>query len=265
MISIFLYTMINLTNQQLSSSIQSYFSELQSEKNEDRFDVTLVSEERTILKAHKFVLAVGSRFFREIFKLSPHNSSPLLYIRGASEDMLSNILLFLYNGEVNIEEEQLAQFVKISNELQIIGICPPEMPEITEKKEVDDSDVSDCETVVYSEISREIPRTYENMMDKSAICGALEDKLDVKMSVRSKSYVSMDHIYTDIDRQTDRSEVTEEVKEEEQENKVNLAAAGRVECKLCGKTFKNKNSLKVHKYRYHTGEKILQESLIIMT
>ena len=256
--------MINLTNQQLSSIIQSYFSELQSETTEELLDVTLVSDERTTLKAHRFVLAAGSRFFREIFKLSPLNSSPLLYIRGASEAMLRNILMFLYHGEVNIEEEEVAQFVKISNELQIIGICPPEIPEISEKKELDE--VSDCDTVVYSEISREMPRTYENM-DKSSISRALEDKLDVKMGVRSKSYISMDHIYTDIDRQNDRSEVTEEVTEEEKENKTSLVSLGngRVECKLCGKTFKNKNSLKVHKYRFHTGEKILQESLIIMT
>ena len=255
--------MINLTNQQLGSIIQSYFSELQSERTEDLLDVTLVSEERTILKAHRFVLAAGSRFFREILKLSPLNSSPVLYIRGASESVLRNILLFLYQGEVNIEEEQLAQFVKISSELQIIGMCPPE---ITEKTE---GDVSDCETVVYGEISRrELAGTYENM-DNSGISRALEDKLDVKMSVsRSRSYVSMDHIYTDIDRQTDQSKVAEEAREEveveDQENKVKLGD-GRVECKLCSKTFKNKNSLKVHKYRYHTVEKILQESLIIMT
>ena len=253
--------MINLTHQQWSSSIQSYFSDLQSERTEDLLDVTLLTEERTILKAHRLVLAVGSRFFREIFKLSPLNCSPLLYIRGASESVLRNILLFLYHGEVSIEEEQLAQFVKISSELQIIGICPPE---ITEKTEDEDSD---CETVVYSEISRELPSTYENM-DKSGISRALEDKLDVKMSVgRSKSYVSMDHIYTDIDRQGDQSKVIEEAREEveDQDKKADLLGDGRVECKLCSKTFKNKNSLKVHKYRYHTGEKILQESLIIMT
>ena len=250
--------MINLTNQQRSSILQDYFSELQSERTEDLQDVTLVTEERTILKAHRVVLAVGSRFFREIFRLSPHNSSPLLYIRGASESLLRNILVFLYQGEVNIEEAHLAQFVKISTELQIIGICPPEV-----KKEVEEE--SDSETVVYSEIAREMPGTYENM-DKSGISQALEDKLDVKLSVRSKSYVSMDHIYTDIDRQTDRSGVTEEPRGdvEDQENKTN-PGDGRVECKLCSKTFKNKNSLKVHKYRYHTGEKILQESLIIMT
>ena len=253
--------MINLTNHQLGSTIQSYFSELQGERTEDLCDVTLVSEERTILKAHRFVLAAGSRFFREILKLSPLRSSPVLYIRGVSESVLRSILLFLYHGEVNIEEEQLAQFVKISSELQIIGICPPE---ITEKTEADDSD---CETAVYSEISRrDLPGTYENM-DNSGISRALEDKLDVKLSVsRSRSYVSMDHIYTDIDRQTGQSKVTEEAREEleDQENKANLGD-GRVECKLCSKTFKNKNSLKVHKYRYHTGEKILQESLIIMT
>ena len=258
--------MINLTNPHWTSIVRGYFTELQSEVNSAECDVTLVSEDRQILKAHRFVLCAGSLFLRKMLKFAHINSSPLLYMRGASGNLLRNILQFLYQGEVNIEQAHLEEFVKISNQLEIIGMTS--LKSKNEKnedfaKENDCPEGSDRDIVEYSEISRVVPKNYENM-DTSQISRGLEEKLDVKMSVRSKSYMSMDHIYTDIDKQDDSTEdndesllakVVDEVKKPD----------GRIDCNLCNKTFKNKNSLKVHKYRFHTGEKILQESLIIMT
>ena len=257
--------MINLTNQQWTSNIQSYFTELRSGEADCSFDVTLISEDKQIIKAHKFVLCAGSLFFREIFKFAQLNSSHLLYMRGASESILGNILNFLYHGEVNINQSQLEEFVKVSNELEIIGMGPISTEDEKREAEKDGSRVSGDDAVVYSDISRVIPRTYENM-EKSMISQVLEEKLDVKLNGRSRSYLSMDHIYTDIDKQGAWTE------EEEKDRSLSAGAGaaetrsdGRVECNLCNKTFKNKNSFKVHKYRFHTGEKILQESLIIMT
>ena len=255
--------MFNLTNQHWTSNIQTYFAELQNTEADYQFDVTLISDDKQMLKAHKFVLCAGSLFFREMFKFSNHNSSPLLYIRGASESTLRNILHYLYHGEVNIDQVQLEDFVKVSNDLEIIGMGPLSSEPTKEK---DCFQLSDGDCVVYSEISKAVPRTYENM-DKSMISRVVEEKLDVKMNARSRSYLSMDHIYTDIDKQdtwAEESDRSLSAKADAEEIQSNLSE-GRVECNLCNKTFKNKNSLKVHKYRYHTGEKILQESLIIMT
>ena len=255
--------MFNLTNQHWTSNIQTYFAELQNTEADYRFDVTLISDDKQMLKAHKFVLCAGSLFFREMFKFAHNNSSPLLYIRGASESTLENILHYLYHGEVNIDQVQLEDFVKVSNDLEIIGMGPLSSEPTKEKGCFQ---LSDGDAVVYSEISKAMPRTYENM-DKSMISRVVEEKLDVKMNARSRSYLSMDHIYTDIDKQdtwAEESDRSLSAKADAEEIQSNLSE-GRVECNLCNKTFKNKNSLKVHKYRYHTGEKILQESLIIMT
>ena len=116
--------MFNLTNQHWTSNIQTYFAELQNTEADYRFDVTLISDDKQMLKAHKFVLSAGSLFFREMFKFAHNNSSPLLYIRGASESTLRNILHYLYHGEVNIDQVQLEDFVKVSNDLEIIGMGP---------------------------------------------------------------------------------------------------------------------------------------------
>ena len=42
------------------------------QKEEDFFDVTLVSEDHTQIKAHKVVLSACSPFFKNILKKNPH-------------------------------------------------------------------------------------------------------------------------------------------------------------------------------------------------
>ena len=38
-----------------------------------------------------------------------------------------------------------------------------------------------------------------------------------------------------------------------------------ISCPLCEKTFGSKQSFKIHRYRFHTKEKLLQQSLIAIT
>ena len=44
-----------------------------------------------------------------------------------------------------------------------------------------------------------------------------------------------------------------------------LSDDGQINCPLCDKTFRSKQSFKIHRYRFHTKEKFLQQSLIALT
>merc|ERR1712155_301395 len=52
-------------------------------KEEDFFDVTLVSDDEQHIAAHKLVLSASSEFFKNILKKTSH-SSPLIYLNGYS-------------------------------------------------------------------------------------------------------------------------------------------------------------------------------------
>ena len=84
-------------------------------------DVTLACDDGLISEAHKIVLSAGSELFREILRKSKH-PSPFIYLKGISKANLDNVLDFLYNGQVNILQEDLNKFLETAQELQVKGL-----------------------------------------------------------------------------------------------------------------------------------------------
>ena len=91
--------------------------------SKELFDVTLFSDEETPFQAHKLVLSASSSVFRNIFKFKQNSSSsPLLYIRGLSNKDLTNVIEFLYKGEVVIACNDVEMFLKVSKDLKLRGM-----------------------------------------------------------------------------------------------------------------------------------------------
>jgi len=80
-------------------------------------DVTLVSDDQHIYKAHKFVLSSCSTFFDAIFDNNPQNSS--IYLRGVHHGELKSILQFIYLGEATIYQERMNKFMNVAKDLDI--------------------------------------------------------------------------------------------------------------------------------------------------
>ena len=90
-------------------------------KEEDFFDVTLVSDDEVQISAHKLVLASSSSFFKSVLRKSPH-SHPLIYLSGVDSANLEFILNYIYQGEVNIYQEQLDTFLDIAQKLKVSSL-----------------------------------------------------------------------------------------------------------------------------------------------
>ena len=88
--------------------------------DEQLVDVTLAAEGQ-ILRAHKLILSVCSTYFRELFK---ENSCkhPIVILKDVNYRDLSAMLHFMYQGEVNIKQEDIASFLKVAETLQIKGL-----------------------------------------------------------------------------------------------------------------------------------------------
>ena len=95
------------------------FHSFRTEK--DFFDVTLVSEDQIQFESHKVVLSASSNFFKNILRKHSHNH-PLLYLHGVQSESLQLILNYIYQGEVQIYQEQLDQFLAVASDLQIMGL-----------------------------------------------------------------------------------------------------------------------------------------------
>jgi len=103
---------------EFESNISAAFREIREEK--DLLDCTLSCGSRQI-QAHKLILSACSPFFRSILKQNPHQH-PLLYLKGVEFIHLQAVLTFMYNGEVNIAQEDLNSFLSVAKDLEVKGL-----------------------------------------------------------------------------------------------------------------------------------------------
>ena len=142
--------------------------------------------------------------------------------------------------------------------------------------EIKESDESDADTIVYSQISKTSSNPipfYEDMSTSKIENSSVNDK--------TQAYVSMEHIYHDVKNKDSADQELIVLKDglwhcklcEKKDKKKSImkchlqvhSASDPYSCSFCGKSFKNKGALKMHKYKMHTRDKLLQRSLIAMT
>merc|ERR1711963_1190920 len=100
-------------------SLTSAFKNILEE--EDFVDVTL-SAGGSNLKAHKVVLSACSSYFRDLLKGISLWQHPVLVLKDVRFLELQSILEFVYNGEVNVEQDRLESFLKTAELLRIKGL-----------------------------------------------------------------------------------------------------------------------------------------------
>ena len=118
------------------------FSTFAGLRREEHFsDVTLVSEDGHLFKAHKVLLSATSLILDKILKSQDH-PKPLIFLGGASRDTLSSLLDFIYFGKVEITAgDQLYKFMALANKLKVKGLSKEENGKKNEH--VDNDDLED--------------------------------------------------------------------------------------------------------------------------
>ena len=81
-------------------------------------DVTLICEDKTKLKAHKFVLNACSPVFQAIIDDLPQ-SDPVIYLRGVFASEMKSILQFIYLGQTTLHVDGMNDFLKLARSLEI--------------------------------------------------------------------------------------------------------------------------------------------------
>lgn len=92
--------------------------------NDDFVDVSLICDGRKI-KAHKVVLSACSSYFKEIFTENPH-PHPVIIFKFIKYEDLNSIIEFMYQGEVNVQQEALQSFLQTAELLAVQGLTAEE-------------------------------------------------------------------------------------------------------------------------------------------
>ena len=190
-------------------------------------DVTLVSDDHKQFSAHKLVLSACSEYFKDIFKQNNKpNAHPLLCLDGVSSDDLKNIMDYIYNGEVQLYQEKLDNFLSIAQRLKLEGLIGNNdgdfQPENFDNKIIDkDEDIAeDTHYDNYKTISN---KPHHNSKPP-----------------RQRQIESVDKVMVPIS-----AEVVSEVENAVSQH-IEKIDAGMWKCNLCGKTAAKSQNLKNH-------------------
>lgn len=120
-------------------------SVVDSHRNNEFCDVTLLSEDLAHIPAHKLILSGSSGFFHAILRKFPSDSHPLIYLKGVKQRNLNDILSFIYTGEAGVRQEDLNNFLEVASELKIKGLTQQNPGRSKESTKVSDISSPKCE------------------------------------------------------------------------------------------------------------------------
>ena len=208
----------NLKSDNFEQDLASNLKSLRRE--EDYYDVTLMTEDLQHFKAHKLILGSVSQFFKNTFKHISH-PNPLIYLNDVSSKILNNILDYVYEGVVEVCEEDIEKFLDFAFKLKIHGLIPNENS-LQQQKGVNTSKTFH-ETK--SEHVKKKP-SVENINSDQ------KPKVDVKQEQREYGLVALPG-----QKNESLNESLAELMSYEE---------GGWSCKACGKVFTIKHNLKRH-------------------
>ena len=82
-------------------------------------DVTLVTDDKQQIRAHRNILSACSPVFKSILQIDSKNANPVIYLRGIQHPEMESIMQFIYLGEARFYEERMSEFLTVSKNLEI--------------------------------------------------------------------------------------------------------------------------------------------------
>ena len=225
------------------------FHSFRTEK--DFFDVTLVSEDQIQFESHKVVLSASSNFFKNILRKNTH-SHPLLYLHGIHSTSLKLILDYVYQGEVQIYQEELDQFITNASNLQIMGL--QENSKIEDRKEDQEDNESHLKAYVDHIVGKESVNFVRSENEKKFI----DSKIVSYVDNEAGDDTSISELMEKISQMTEKVDgiYTCKVCQKQAKDKTNLGKhieshidGITLTCDQCNKKFRSRNAIRFHKQR----------------
>ena len=108
----------------MAISNSDYLSNIMREMiaSEDFTDVTLVTDDKKTIKAHRNILSACSPVFKNILQMEITNNHPVIYLRGIQHTEMESIFQFIYFGEAKFDEERMNELMLVLKNLEIRGL-----------------------------------------------------------------------------------------------------------------------------------------------
>jgi len=181
---------------------------LNIQKREDFSDVTLVTDDDQVVKAHRIILGACSSFFGNIF-LKTNVRDLCLFLPGIAHGDLEAILNFVYNGQTDISVESLESFTKAAKQLRIKGLADVDGME-DDSNDQNKREKEKAGEAVTGDVQPSASKGYKNKCDKCEFECARKDTLKNHMTKAHKKAA----IQLEIDGLTDVESVDDGTNDE---------------------------------------------------
>ena len=230
-------------------------------ENTDFNDVTLACEDGTKLEAHKVILSASSPFFKNLLSNEKH-PHPLIYMVGVRSEDLAATVDFLYYGEVKVEQENLDSFLAIAKQLQLEGLMESSGEKLKRDQEVHPTTSQIPIKMILKEkiaTKPDLPKENESVVSKAEDIKTIavkEDFLQLDEQIQSLMEKGQSLILS-AQNKFCKSHVCKVCGKEGMKNTIkkhiesNHVEGVFVPCSLCEKTFRSRDSLRVHNRRNH--------------
>ena len=214
-------------------------------------DVTLACEDGEQIEAHRVILAASSTFFNNALKKINH-AHPFVYMKGVKAKYLVSILDFVYNGETDVFQDDIDNFLSVAEDLGLRGLTAnieTDKEDVCKtKKESIFKEKSSLPTIRFKEKVFEETENVDygqgNAYSNEAICDEkyeIEDIGEDHKTVETQM-VSINNSYGDaaminVQNHDELAETIGSIME-----RVN----GVWKCKMCEKTLKDKQDMRRH-------------------
>ena len=229
-------------------------------RNEDHLqDVTLVTDDFQQISAHRVVLSVSSEYFATLLKVNK-SSNLMLCLEGVTKQDITNCLDYMYNGEVQLFQENLDRFLNVAQRFKIKGLLNDGDVDNEKQEQFEDQETNNAvQLEQYEETKhvdttpkprKRIPKTNNVIaLNGNGSVGSLDD-----MKIETEKYIE--------NIEDDHVKCTVCGKQSTEERKwIRIANMRRhvethmeglsYSCPVCNRSFRSKNSLSSHKSQTH--------------
>lgn len=181
-------------------------------------DVTLIGNDHKKVSAHRLVLSACSEVFRDLFQSMPH-SNPYLYLDSFDSQEILLVLDYIYQGEVQIHQENLNRFLELADKLKLEGL------------QDNGGNADDSEIAVDEDEKLIRKETKQDITDR-------KPKRSTSTIMQRTEKVEEESLHEEFD--SNRSEV------ETKFNEIVVKENSLYKCTVCGKAVKDKFNMRNH-------------------
>ena len=226
-------------------------------KENDFYDVSLVSDDDQVVSTHKVVLSASSEFFKRILRKADH-AKPMIFLSGVESKELNCILDYIYDGEVQLYQEDLDKFLEVAQKLRINGlignIIEAGKAEVHEEKEevylndgmhniTKESSLSNSKKLQTREIE-----SYAKRSDKTVSVVAQEGENVYEVAKRAVEDILIKDGDSWVCKVCNKS--SKKIFDMRRHAEVHIEGLS-FPCQLCGDTFRSRTKLVNHKQSKH--------------